>query len=178
MVEGSEWRLDLASEGKRKSTEFKWEALRRYLRRLRYVSRAQAARKKPRSPEAQYSLDLKREMAEAGAMLPTMRAERAEARLWPGEGGRGTGFQFADLGAGGGGLTLGFELAGWVPRLLVEKEKKKRQLLAKRFPQAEVQADVRALKVLPLGVRAVLSGFSCKGGSAARARTAEAGRED
>ena len=67
-----------------------------------------------------------------------------------------------------------------MPRLLVEKEKekKKRQLLAKRFPQAEVQADVRALKVLPLGVRAVLSGFSCKGGSAARARTAEAGRED
>ena len=81
---------------------------------------------------------------------------------------------------GGGALTLGFELAGWVPRLLVEKEKekKKRQLLAKRFPQAEVQADVRALKVLPLGVRAVLSGFSCKGGSAARARTAEAGRTD
>ena len=87
VVEGSEWRLDLASYGKRKSTEFKWEALRRYLRRLRYVSRAQAARKKPRSPEAQYSLDLKREMAEAGAMLQTMRAELAEARRWPGEGG-------------------------------------------------------------------------------------------
>ena len=119
-----------------------------------------------------------REVEEAAAMLKKRHAELAEARRWPGEGAPGTGFEFADLGAGGGGLTLGFELAGWVPRLLVEKDKKKRELLAKRFPEAAVQADVAALQALPLGVRAVLSGFSCKGGSAARARTAEVGRED
>ncbi|HWA43036.1 MAG TPA: DNA (cytosine-5-)-methyltransferase, partial [Hypericibacter adhaerens] len=64
--------------------------------------------------------------------------------------------------AGIGGLELGLSGAGHTTDLMAEILPAARAVLSSRFPQVELQGDVRELNALPSGTDLVAAGFPCQ----------------
>jgi DNA (cytosine-5)-methyltransferase 1 len=64
--------------------------------------------------------------------------------------------------AGIGGIELGLHRAGHRTSLLCEIDPAARAVLANRFPETPIHADVRTLKKLPADVDLVAGGFPCQ----------------
>ena len=73
----------------------------------------------------------------------------------------GSGLRVAGLFAGIGGIELGLEAGGHSTRLLCEVDPHAARVLAARFPDPELVADVREIDSLP-DVDLVSAGFPCQ----------------
>ncbi len=73
-----------------------------------------------------------------------------------------TGALMVGLFAGIGGLELGLSAHGWRTELLCEIDPGAQAVLAARFPEVELHADVTRLRSLPSGTDLVAAGFPCQ----------------
>lgn len=64
--------------------------------------------------------------------------------------------------AGIGGFELGFQAAGFETLLLADKDPFCRQVLAERFPDVDLKADVADVTSLPHGTSIMTAGFPCQ----------------
>ncbi|MEU8895022.1 DNA (cytosine-5-)-methyltransferase [Nocardia sp. NPDC048505] len=64
--------------------------------------------------------------------------------------------------AGIGGLELGLGAHGWRTELLCEIDRGAQGVLAARFPEVDLHADVTRLRALPAGIDLVAAGFPCQ----------------
>ncbi len=74
----------------------------------------------------------------------------------------GQNLKVVGLFAGIGGIELGLGRSGHHSDLLCEIEPAAQRVLAKRFPDSEIVADVRELKDLPRDVDLIAAGFPCQ----------------